>query len=300
MSTATAIDLSKVPFPSVIEILNFEAVFTEMATAVRDGIPGVIDPMPEFDETVESDPAVKVLQAAAWFRVTDRQRVNDASLDVYVPTASGASLDNLGVLAQVTRFYYGVDEDGKDIYESDDDFRNRIILAPDGFSVAGPENAYVFHAVSASPDVADASATSPSDGVVLVSVLSRIGDGTASAGLIATVTAALSAEDVRPLTDKVTVQSATIVNYSIAATVKTFDGPDRATVLAEAAVQLNKYVAESRKVGRDITRNGIGSALRVGGVQNVIIATPAADVAISDTQAAYCTGIVITDGGVAA
>jgi phage-related baseplate assembly protein len=44
--------------------------------------------------------------------------------------------------------------------EADEDLRQRIVLAPESFSVAGPELAYVFHARSAHPDVLDASATS--------------------------------------------------------------------------------------------------------------------------------------------
>ena len=81
--------------------------------------------------------------------------------------------------------------------ESDADFRRRIILAPEGYSVAGPEGAYIFHALSADPDVLDASATSPTPGEVVVTVLSRTGDGTAPPELLATVEAAGSADDVR-------------------------------------------------------------------------------------------------------
>ena len=64
--------------------------------------------------------------------------------------------------------------------ESDPDFRRRIQLAPEGFSVAGPEGAYIFHALSADPGVLDACATSPSPGEVVVTVLARAGDGTAA------------------------------------------------------------------------------------------------------------------------
>ncbi len=101
MSSATAIDLSKVPFPSVIEILSFEAMFTEMATAVRDGIPGVIDPMPEFDETVESDPAVKVLQAAegASAAISDLMAKMN-STDVITKFSKGFGVDLPAALAK--------------------------------------------------------------------------------------------------------------------------------------------------------------------------------------------------------
>src|SRR3546814_9711108 len=44
------------------------------------------------------------------------------------------------------------------VMESDSDLRRRLVLAPEGYSVAGPEGAYIFHALSAHPDVLDASA----------------------------------------------------------------------------------------------------------------------------------------------
>ncbi|WP_211295237.1 baseplate J/gp47 family protein, partial [Novosphingobium guangzhouense] len=91
----------------------------------------------------------------------------------------------------------------------------RMVLAPEGYSVAGPEGAYLFHALSADAEVLDATATSPSPGVVIVSILSRLGDGTASAQLVDTVQAYVSADDRRPLTDFVTVQSAQIVPYAV-------------------------------------------------------------------------------------
>ena len=46
-------------------------------------------------------------------------------------------------------------------------------------SVAGPTGAYEFHALSADGDVKDAAATSPAPGEVVVTVLSRTGDGAA-------------------------------------------------------------------------------------------------------------------------
>lgn len=158
-----------------------------------------------------------------------------------------------------------------------------MVLAPEGFSVAGPEGAYIFHALSADPDILDASATSPEPSHVLVSILSRSGNGQASAQLVAKVSAYLTAEERRPLTDFVTVQSAQIVNYAIEATLTTFSGPDGSVVLAAARKSLDAYIAASHRMGRDITRSGIFAALHVEGVQNV--ALPPASIVISSTQA---------------
>jgi phage-related baseplate assembly protein len=183
------------------------------------------------------------------------------------------------------------------VMESDADFRRRMILAPEGYSVAGPEGAYIFHALNADPDVLDASATSPAPGEVLVSVLSRTGNGTASPALRAIVDAHVSDESRRPLTDFVTVQSAGIVNFAILASITTFSGPDGSVVLAASRARVEEYVIASHRMGRDITRSAIFAALHGEGVQNVVLTSPAADIIIDRTQAPYCTGITINYAG---
>ena len=294
-STFTAIDLSQIPAPDVIEQLDYETIYAEMLAKLKEFIP-------DFDDSIESDPAVIVLQVAAYFRMLDRQRVNDAARAVMLPYAAAADLDNLGALVGVTRLTItpADEENGiPAVMESDTDFRRRITLAPEGYSVAGPRGAYIFHALSADADVADASAISPAPTEVEVYVLSRMGDGTPTAEVLAAVEAALNDEDVRPLGDQVTVAGATITGYAIAADIYTFAGPDSAVVMAEAQSRIEEWVEDSRKIGRDITRAGIIAALFAGGVQNVDLTSPAADLAMDETAAGYCTGIALNWAGVA-
>lgn len=284
-ATFNAIDLSRLPAPDVIETLDYETIYAEMLARLRSFIP-------DFDDTLESDPAVRILQVAAYFRLLDRQRVNDAARAVMIAYAMGGDLDQLAAIFGVERLILApADPDNElpAVLESDDDLRRRVILAPEGYSVAGPTGAYIFHALSADPEVRDASATSPEPGQVVVSVLARTGTGAAGAPLLATVEAALSAESVRPLTDEVIVQSAVIVDYSIDAEVRTYPGPDATIVLAEANARLTAWIADQRRIGRDITRSGIFAALHVEGVHKVTLIAPAADITIGETQAANCT-----------
>ncbi|HDP8137824.1 TPA: baseplate J/gp47 family protein, partial [Escherichia coli] len=99
------------------------------------------------------------------------------------------------------------------VMESDTSLRLRAQSAWDGLSVAGPSGAYEYFARSASGLVRDARAISPSPATVTVSILSADGDGTAGEALLNTVRTALNAENVRPVADRLTVQSATIVNW---------------------------------------------------------------------------------------
>lgn len=293
-ATFTAVDLSRLPAPTIVEALSYETIYAAMLATLQALLP-------EFDATVESEPAVKLLQVAAYREHLLRQRVNEAARAVMTAYALGGDLDNLGALVGVARLELDPGNPDLDIpptMESDVDFRRRIVLAPEGFSVAGPEGAYIFHSLSADPDVLDASATSPSPGEVVITVLSRIDDGTASAGLIDIVDAALSDEDVRPLTDHVTVQGAEIVEYEVTAELRTFSGPDGSVVLAEAQSRLDNYVAASHRLGRDITRSGIFAALHAEGVQNVTLTEPAADIVLDRTQAGWCSAVSITHVGI--
>ena len=328
MSGYTAVDLSKLPSPDIVEALDFETIFAAMLASLQAYDAG-------FDALVESDPAYAILQVAAYRELTLRQRVNDAARAVMLAYATGADLDNLGALLGVTRLQLDPGDPSKSIpptMESDLDYRHRITLAPEGYSVAGPEGAYIFHALSADPGVLDASATSPTPddikalvqgvltadgasqtliddmtaaldaakwpGDVTVTVLARDGDGTAAQPLLDAVNAALSADDVRPLTDHVDVQSASVVNYNVEATIYTYSGPDSAVVIAASTQRLNDYIEQSHRLGRDVAVSGIYGALQSDGVQRVELASPLADVVVDSTQVAYCTGITITDGGV--
>jgi phage-related baseplate assembly protein len=294
MSTFTAVDLSRLPAPQVVESLDFEVIFADMLATLRG-----LDP--QFDALTESDPAYKLLQVAAYREMLLRQRANDSVRAVMLAYAKGADLDHLGALLGVQR--YVLDEGNPALgilptYESDADFRRRIQLAPEGFSVAGPEGAYIFHALNSHPDVLDASATSPTPGEVVVTVLSRQGDGTAAPELIAAVDTALTDDAVRPLTDHVTVQGAEIVEYQVVAQVFTYAGPDSALVLAESMKRLDAYITESHRLGRDVPLSGIYSVLHTEGVQRVDISLPLADVVVDRTQATHCTLIDVTHGGV--
>lgn len=254
MSGYSAVDLSRLPAPTVVENLSFEKIFAEMLADLRDRDD-------TFDALVESDPSYKVLQVAAYRELLLRQRVNDAARAVMLPHAKGPDLDNLAAFYKVKRLELSPGDPERSIpkvMEEDPDYLERILLSPQGFSTAGPEGAYKFHARGAHPDVLDVSATSPEPGVVLVTVLARSGSGTAGQPVIDAVAAALSADDVRPLTDHVIVQSAHIRNYEITGTIYTFSGPDSDVVLTESSKRLATFVEESRRLGRSVTVDGKG------------------------------------------
>lgn len=291
-----AIDLSQLPVPNVVEAIDYEEILSAL-------LEDLVDRYPEFDVPAESDPIYKVLEVAAYREMLVRQRVNQAARAVMLAYAEDEDLDNLGALFNVKRLQTYAGDPGAippvpPEYETNPDFRRRILLSLEGLSTAGPEGAYIFHALSASGSVLDASATSPAPGDVVVTVLGREGDGTAPPELLDAVEQAVSAETVRPLTDHVTVQGAEIVPYTIAATLYFQPGPDSQVVLAEAQAEAQRYADRQHRLGMDITLSGVYAALHRAGVQRVELASPTETLTVNRQKATYCTAIALTDGGV--
>lgn len=297
MSGFSAIELDKLPAPSVVETLDYEVILAELKNSMIALDPAMADVL-----ALESEPATKLLQVWALREMLLRQRINESSKAVMLAYAIGTDLDQIAARYNVERLLIDAGDAGAfppvdATYEADNDFRRRVQLSLEGFSTAGPEGAYIFHALSADGDVLDASATSPTPGNVLVTVLSRTGDGTAAAPLLAAVDAILSADDVRPLTDLVTVQSAIIKNYTVDATLYFYSGPDSGVVMAEASLQLDNYIGANHRLGHDVTLSGIYAALHQPGVQRVELTSPVANIVVGRTAAAYCNSITLVNGG---
>lgn len=290
------IDLSQLPAPEVVEPLDFEGIYQDLLAIFRalmgDG----------WTAPLESDPVVKLLELCAYREVQLRARINDTARSVLLAYAVGADLEQLAANVNVSRLLVSPGDSEASppvdpVHENDASLRARVQRAFEGLSVAGPRAAYVFHALSADGRVADASAESPAPAEVVVTVLSREGDGSAGADLLDTVSAALSSEEVRPVADRLTVQGAQIVPYQVTATLWLYPGPEVEPILAAALAQLETYVGTQRRLGRDIRRSALFAALHVEGVQRVELLQPSADVVLTSSQAAHCTAIDVSAGG---
>jgi len=296
------IDLSQLPAPDVVETLDYETLLAERKATLISLYPADRQDAIARTLALESEPVVKLLQENAYREVILRQRINEAAKAVMVAWARDGDLDQLGANNGVTRLTLTPGDASAippvvAVMESNDDFRMRIAAAFEGLSVAGPTGAYEYHAKSADGRVADASAISPSPACVTITVLSREGNGVAAADLLAAVDSVLNDEDVRPVADRVTVQSAAIVDYAIDATLYLYPGPEAEPVRAAAEARLAAFVTAQARLGRDIRRSALYAALHVEGVQRVELAAPAQDVVLDKTQAAYCTGYRIAVGG---
>lgn len=293
----TPIDLSSLPAPTIVESLDYADILQQMVDDLKARDVA-------FTAIVESDPAFKVLEVCAYREMLIRQRVNDAARGVMLAYATGNDLDQLGAIFGTTRKVLvpaapTAIPPRLAVMETDTDFRYRVTLALEGLSTAGPEGSYLYHTLKVA-GVKHATIVGPptvSPGNVLVTVLGLTGNGAPSATVLSNVTQALNAESVRPLTDAVTVQAASIQSYTITATIFTFPGPDSSVVMAEATASAQAFATQNHKVGNDINLSAIFAALHVDGVQKVNLVAPAANIVCDHTQAPFCTAINLTYGG---
>ena len=288
----SAIDLSKLPAPDVIESVEYDGLLARALVQLQER-------HSDFDAMVESDPAFKILEVYTYIEMLIRGRINNAAKAVMLPYATKSDLEQLGAYWNIER---GVIDPGdpealpprEPIYESDDSFRYRIQLSMEGQTNAGTTGAYIFQTLSASAQVKDCKPNRQSTASILNTVLSHDDDGTPSAELLQTVTDHLMQPHVRQLTDELVVQGATITNYRVRAEIYTESGLGAEQVMNAARAAIQAFVEERHKLGVIVPVSGIYSALQQAGVSRVVLHEPATDLTPSDVEAAYCSAIELT------
>ncbi|PCE31153.1 baseplate J/gp47 family protein [Burkholderia ubonensis] len=301
MTAAALIDLSSLPAPDALEALDFETLYARRKAALVALWPA--DERPEIAATValESEPLARLLQENCYRELVLRQRVNDAVRAVMLAFAKGSDLDQRAALFGIERLVVtpaDLPNDIPAVYEDDEALRRRVQLAPQGFSVAGPAAAYESKALAVDGRVLDAKATRPQPGDVLVTLLSRDGDGTADAALCRAVESALSAEDQRPLNDTVLARPAEIVRYRIRAKGYTRSPVGADVLIAQATKNARAYADKVRRLGVGVAESAIKGVCQAAGLSKTELIEPAGDLAIGPTQASYCVDVVIEYGGI--
>jgi len=292
------IDLTALPAPAVLEKLDFEETYqAELATfrqlMEQDG--------QEWSAPLESDPVTKLIELGSYRRLLNRARVNDAGKALLLAYAKRTDLDQLAANVNLQRLVIQAEDltavpPVPAVMEEDDALRERVQLVYEGLTTAGPRNSYILHARNASGLVADATAESPSPAVVVVTVLSLDGTGAAPADLLNTVAAQLNDDDVRPVADRVTVQSAQILPYKVNAKVyMVSNGPENEAILATCRERLQAWVNPRRRLGVEVARSGVDAQLHINGVSRVEL-TGWADIKPTKAQAAWCSEISVVRG----
>ena len=183
--------------------------------------------------------------------------------------------------------------------QSDDSYREIIHEAPEAFSVAGPDGAYIYLAKAASSLISDVAVFSPSPGVVQVTPLLK-GGKIPEEELLQIVADALSPKDKRPLTDQVNVIAPTAVNYTVDLEYYiSGDNRDRASAIQTAVESaVDDYLLwQKQKLGRDINPSELIARIVAAGAKRVVVTAPVFT-KLAATQVAQDGDVNIELGGI--
>ena len=182
--------------------------------------------------------------------------------------------------------------------EDDDDLRERIYEAPLLYSTTGPTKAYKYRTLEYSSAIQDVSVVSPEAGDVRVYVLLQDGELPGDA-MLKKIQEYLSDEEVRPLTDQVSVLAPDVVSYDIELTyhIAKSDAKAEATIRGDVEDAVEQYQTwQSGQIGRAIDSSELIASLRdVGAVQCTI--TKPEITAVASTAVAIADTVKITYGG---
>ena len=263
----TLSDLASLPTPAVIETLSFETIFSELQTEFQSRYP-------DYSALLASDPAVKLLEVAAYREVLLRNRINAAAKASLLAFATGSDLDHLAAFYGVTRL----------LNENDEALRLRTRQRIIGFANAGGAAHYRYWALSASPEVADVEVDSPEPGRVRISVLAKGEEQTVSNAVLDAVRAVVLRDDIRVLTDTVEVVAAELMPVTVHARLWLYPDAPLETLAAIQAVFASSLAAYAG-LGWDLTRSWIVGQLQRAGVHKVDLLSPATDIRVAANQA---------------
>lgn len=291
MSTMNRVDLSSLPFPNVLQQLDFEAELLACKQELISRDPELLDAL-----NFESEPLLKLLETFAYRFLLKTGQMNATAKALMLAYATKSDLDHLAANRDVYRKTIipalpNANPPIEAVMESDEDLRRRVHLQPESMS-AGSIGAYQFWGLSAHGHVKDISVETPEDGHVNIWVQSHI-DAIAPQTLLDLVDVTLDPDTRRPFTDQVHVKAATVEEWQLNATLVLFPGPDSAVVKAAAETDVNLYIEKISSLGYDVTRSGLFRSLHQGGVQNVILNNPPADIVLPKSRYSKCTAINI-------
>ena len=164
--------------------------------------------------------------------------------------------------------------------ETDENLRERIQMAPESYSVAGPEGAYEYYARSANSYIRDVTVIGPPDtqpGHVDIYVLMENGE-LPSDEVLNQVYQTCNDKSIRPDTDYIQVLRPDIVTYNINLTY--YINRSKANQADNIRTAVNSVIDDfilwqRKKIGRDINPSELIHRLLSAGVKRVNISQPA-------------------------
>lgn len=165
---------------------------------------------------------------------------------------------------------------GANDVEDDEHYRERVQKAPGKLAAAGPEESYVYWALTADADIMDVSVVSPAPTEIVITVL-MMGGEIPNQAILDKVLATCNGRERRPLTDKVLVQAPAIVSYDIDV-VYYCTAANEAEVLAAVEYQdgaIDQFIVwQKAAMGRDVNSDKFVQLLMEAGCVRVDVSLP--------------------------
>ncbi|MER9003333.1 baseplate J/gp47 family protein [Mesorhizobium sp. M0862] len=268
--------LEGLPVPAIIASLSYEEIR-------QNTINKLVDIDPSYSALLESDPAIKVIEASSYNDLVLRERANDVAKANLLFFAKGSDLDHLAAFYDVLRL----------IGETDSALRSRTILAIQGRSTGGTEERYKFIARTADVRVKDVAVYQVNGGPKLrVALLSSVNGGATDDPMLAAVAAAVTAPAVRAINDVIEVVSATQAPQNIVLNVWLLPNAPLAIIDSMETLIRSAWFDESG-IGFDLNPSWIAARVHIPGVSKVEVVTPAAPVVAGDNQAALIGTVTV-------
>lgn len=313
--------------PSIVTVEAFEDLLAEFKTFVVEYVgarsPGTAAKLKASLEN-ESELLTLALEAFCVRLQTHERKYNARVKQMLAWWATGSNLDarlaDMGLERQLL-------EPGDPaafppiapVFESDDDARLRYYLAPhapaagsrmqyrrevftlgerpvvkvDTHAPGEVTVTYTFDPDGYAAQVKDGNGRRTAPGEVMVTVLAREGDGAASEELLDGVRRHFARPDVRPETDRVTVQSAHIKNYKIRVVARINAGPDSGLTRVAAQQQLHAYAQSCHRLEGRVDPSWIDYTLHNAGAVQLEILEPVEPIVTTAFEAPYCTGVEV-------
>jgi phage-related baseplate assembly protein len=162
--------------------------------------------------------------------------------------------------------YAHTDASGGRDKEDDESYRERIRTYGLINITTGPEVQYRSAAMSVTSEIVDAKAVNAGAGKVGVYLILKSSEG--AEAILASVLAALNAQNVRPLTDQVTVYEAEAMTYTLNVQYEADSGTDTAAAIAAAAAAYQDW--QDNNIGRHFNPDRLMAGLYQAGATRVI------------------------------
>lgn len=249
--------------------------------------------------TFETDAEASVPAGELYVDVPATCTTAGATGNGWLPGQINAMVEPIAYVAEVANTTASADGGDE---EDDASLAERIKLAPNSFSTAGPRRAYEYHTYSASAAISDVAVDSPTPGLVNVYILAQ-GGTLPSQELVDATAEYLSAEDRRPLTDDLHVYAPTATEFGVV--LKYYISIERQAEIETIRANVDRAVAEyvewqTKKIGRDIVPDKLVQLVVEAGAWRVDASTLSPEYTSVDlAHVAQCTGVSVTYMGLA-